>query len=102
MLSDTDGISLNSDFHFYIRYRPGSANGDADALSRMPLNIEEFMDKCTMKSSQETVQSHVSMINSRHNGDLAWISSLTVNKELITAHLESVEDINGNKVSSAR
>ena len=35
-----------ADFHFTIKYRPGKANGDADALSRMPLDVESLISKC--------------------------------------------------------
>ena len=34
-----------ADFHFTIKYRPGKANRDADALSRM--HMEMFIDMCT-------------------------------------------------------
>lgn len=31
-----------ADFNFTIKYRPGRTNGDADGLSRMPLNTEHM------------------------------------------------------------
>lgn len=35
------------DFQFSIKYRPGRTNGDADGLSRMPLDMEQYMSTCT-------------------------------------------------------
>ena len=32
-----------ADFRFQVKYRPGKSNSDADTLSRMPLNIEDYM-----------------------------------------------------------
>ena len=32
-----------ADFRFQVKYRPGKSNIDADTLSRMPLNIEDYI-----------------------------------------------------------
>ena len=38
-----------ADFHFDIKYRPGSQNGDADALSRMPMGVKFYPTRCFLK-----------------------------------------------------
>ena len=80
-----------SDFHFDIKYRPGKSNGDADALSRMPLDFESYMKECTMETSKETIESHVEMIKGRHRGDVTWISSVTMIMDLINNDVVAVE-----------
>lgn len=40
-----------ADFHFTVKYRPGRENIDADSLSRMPLDIETYMEECSKEMS---------------------------------------------------
>ena len=49
-----------ADFNFNIRYRPGKLNGDADALSRMPKEIDEYMKMCIAEVNRDVVQASVS------------------------------------------
>jgi len=49
-----------ADFNFKIRYCPGKLNGDADALSRMPRNIDEYMEMCSAEVNQDIFQATVS------------------------------------------
>lgn len=44
-----------SEFRFDITYRPGKVNVDANTLSRVPLDIEQFTSLCTGEMSQEAV-----------------------------------------------
>ena len=80
-----------SDFHFDIKYRPGKANGDADALSRMPRDIERYIKDCTVETSRDTIQAYTNMIDARQRGDITWISALTANMDLINLDVEEVE-----------
>ena len=40
-------VASLADFNFCIKYRPGKAHRDADFLSPMPRNIDNFMAECT-------------------------------------------------------
>lgn len=44
-----------ADYHFTIHYHSEKNNNDADGLSWMPLDIEDYMNSCTREVSGETV-----------------------------------------------
>ena len=46
-------VSMLADFNFKVHYKPGRQNSDADGLSRMPLDIENYTKKCTEGCSQD-------------------------------------------------
>ena len=48
-----------ADFNFTIRYRPGKANVDAETLSRMPPDINSYMETCTETTSQDVLQAQI-------------------------------------------
>ena len=73
-----------ADFSFTIKYRPGKANGDADTLSRMPLDIDTYMGKCTKEASEADVSAIFSGVQARGKDDLAWVSMVTADRDLLT------------------
>ncbi|CAB4009442.1 Hypothetical predicted protein, partial [Paramuricea clavata] len=48
-----------ADFKFNICYRPGKLNGDANALSRMPMNIDDYMNACSEEVNRDAFQATV-------------------------------------------
>ena len=66
-----------ADFKFSIQYRPGKSNGDADALSRLPYDMEKYMSTCTNKSTLDMVDATIDVVQQRSNEDTAWVYVLT-------------------------
>ena len=44
-----------ADFNLKIRYCSGKENGDADYLSRLPLDLEKYMKQCKMEMNQDAI-----------------------------------------------
>ena len=66
-----------ADFTFNIKYRPGHAKGDADALSRMPLDFINYMGECTENISLDHIKAAIDGVRAQYNGDTIWVSVLT-------------------------
>ena len=58
-----------ADFNFTIKYRPGRTNADADTLSRMPINVVDYMAKCTTEVSPEELDTTVNAIRCQITGE---------------------------------
>ena len=59
----------NLQFNFDIKYRPGKVNKDADTLSRIPLDINQYMPACTQATSQEVISATLSDIMALRNAE---------------------------------
>ena len=44
-----------ADYNFDIKYRPGKSNTDADMLSRLPLDPNEYMENCTAEMEKDAI-----------------------------------------------
>ena len=70
-------VSELADFNFNIKYRPGKSNVDADFLSRMPLNIDEYIPQCTEELATSILQATASACCRQHQGTVTWVSALS-------------------------
>ncbi len=68
-----------ADFNFTIKYHPGRKNQVADTLSRMPVNVEEYINQCTAETSQETIEAIVQGVEAQAAGETVWINAVSAN-----------------------
>ncbi len=68
-----------ADFNFTIKYHPGRKNQVADTLSRMPVNVEEYINQCTAETSQETIEAIVQGVGAQAAGETVWINAVSPN-----------------------
>ena len=64
-----------SDFNFTVKYRPGTANRDADALSRMPM--EQYISECKEEVEPEWIKATVEAMNAQRQGEAVWLAALS-------------------------
>ena len=81
-------IAELADFNFKIRYRPGTSNGDADALSRLPLHYQEL---CSKETSTDTIDAIINGIKVGKSGNSTWIAAVNANSNP-KSHVASCED----------
>ena len=65
-----------SDFRFNIKYRPGKINIDADTLSRIPLDMNSYVETCTEELSQEVLHATWDGSQAAKRKEVAWIVAL--------------------------
>lgn len=71
-----------ADFNFTIKYHPGRSNQVADTLSRMPVNVEEYLNQCTAETSQETIEAIIQGVEAQAEGETVWINAVTTNMKI--------------------
>ncbi|KAL3966228.1 nuclear receptor co-repressor 2 [Sarotherodon galilaeus] len=82
-------VSELADFNFTIKYRPGKKNADADGLSRLPLNIEQYMAQCTSEVKQGVTRAAVESAvlqreNLLHETVVVSLSAISLVQDAVT------------------
>ena len=72
-------VSELSQFYIHIKRRPGEVNVDADFLSRMQVNIGEYIPKCTKEVQSDFFQATVNACSCSKNHEVVWVSALSGN-----------------------
>ncbi|XP_078798076.1 uncharacterized protein LOC111946953 isoform X1 [Oryzias latipes] len=81
-----------ADFQFVIKYRPGKANRDADGLSRMPLDMEQYMSKCIQDVHPDVIQCVVQAVSVKSQNNEPWLCPVTISS-LISETEQAVTSI---------
>uniref|UniRef100_A0A3B3YDY6 Gypsy retrotransposon integrase-like protein 1 n=1 Tax=Poecilia mexicana TaxID=48701 RepID=A0A3B3YDY6_9TELE len=67
-----------ADFRFSIKYRPGKVNADADTLSRLPLDINSYVEECTEELNRDAIHSVWEGSEAAKKHDVAYVASLNL------------------------
>ena len=76
-------VSELADFSFTIKYRPGHSNKDADALSRLPMDIDSHMKLCTENVSQGDIKACCVGVGAQGRGETVWVSAVSNDPSLM-------------------
>ena len=94
-----------ADFNFNIKYRPGKNNGDADALSRMPLSPEDFHQACTEEISPTVMNAVNDGIQVQQQADYVVGTSLPININVVNGidtDQTYISQLKPNEISKAQ
>ena len=75
-----------ADFHFNIKYHPGSVHRDADTLSQIP--FDTYIKECTEETTPAIIQAIVTSVQAQSDGSNNCISSFTTDPTLLNADVK--------------
>ena len=96
-------VSELAEYNFTIKYRPGIINRDADCLSRLPLDINQYIDLCTEELPPDAFRAIMSGLQTSSEGKETWrlsINSAEINE--IDANLKTVDGNVATLISEQR
>ena len=74
-------------------------NTDADALSRLMPDVDKYLDSCTVEVSIVTLEAVESSILKQQDGDINWITALTMSPNVLNEDVKYAESISANIIS---
>ena len=66
-----------ADFNFDIKYRPGKSNIDADILSRLLLDPNEYMENCTAEMEKGAICATVQAVIHQGEDVTPWMKAVS-------------------------
>ncbi|KAK7918699.1 hypothetical protein WMY93_009983 [Mugilogobius chulae] len=86
-----------ADFEFTIKYRPGRSNGDADGLSRMPLDMNQFMLMCSKEVEPDVIATITQAVHVESQKHVPWMCPVTIStacaqSECVTSSIATISE----------
>jgi len=91
-------VSKLANFNFEIKYRPGKVHKDADPLSRLPLDINQYIPSCTQETSQNVISAALSSVIALQNGDTVWITAVSGGMKALNLDSDLLDSRNYHKI----
>ena len=99
-------VSELADFSFTIKYRPGHSNKNADALSRLPMDIDSYMKLYTENVSQGDIKACRVEVGAQGRGETVLVSAVSNDSSLLNMEEvslgSSVEEIRKRSLLDAQ
>ena len=73
-------------------------NKDVDTLSRISLNINQYMPACAKTTSEEVISATFSGIMALQNGEAVWITAVSGAKETLNLNSDPIHSRNYHKI----
>ena len=93
---DERWVSQLSEYNFSIRHRPGAINRDADCLSRLPLDISMYKEKCSKEVGDDAFRAVMAGVDIKGKREESWkvdVNSVTVGEMVEKGEVLSVQTI---------
>ncbi|PFX15462.1 Retrovirus-related Pol polyprotein from transposon opus [Stylophora pistillata] len=91
-------VSELADFNFEIKYRPGKVNKDADTLSTLPLDMNQYIPSCTQETSQDVISAVLSGVMARQNGNVVGITAVSGGTDALNLESDLIDSRNYHKI----
>lgn len=91
-----------ADFRFSIKYRPGKVNIDADTLSRLPLDIDTYVGKCTEELDRDAIRAAWEGSETAKKNDITYVAVINLAQSVPSTANPSLSAISGNELMRAQ
>ena len=79
-----------SEFNFNIKYQPGKISTDVHTLSRMPFDMNRYMEEYIEEVSKEALQTTYKTVNAASKGKVNWITAAVNSVATLQAQLDQL------------
>ena len=91
-----------ADYNFKIKYRPGRNNADADVLSRLPLNSDDYMAQCTSEVSADHISATANTVMARTSVFCPWMTVIKMSISCSDDGTTSTQHISKQELKAAQ